>query len=378
MQLLKKGERFGEFAFGLAIWIHLIIMVIGYGEWVLPLQGRLMQVAFALFCVKVLTTFYSKKQWIFMIILGLVGVISYVFSKEEYVISVVVMVFAAVGIDMRKWCKVILIMALLTTAITALLSLVGIGGIPVDVRDYGRGGVEARWCLGFGHANNFHGTLWYLLLLFMYLCFSKLNWGHYLIFTLVNTAVYCLTISKAGFLVVQITIVMAFLMRYIRKLQQNLWMYILAAVGVLGVYVISFVSVSIEWIKSPFLMFLDKLFTGRINLAYQYAHISTWELLTSAGELGIVDNGFVAMFFRYGYVVGILYMFFFLYMLYLTWKEKNGLLLIIFVTSVLYTFMEATYMTNVAYLLSNAAYIAAMILLADKKEQINESEQLKN
>ena len=50
--------------------------------------------------------------------------------------------------------------------------VLGVGGMVVDVRDYGRGGVENRFCLGFSHANNLHGTLWYVMALLLYLFFG--------------------------------------------------------------------------------------------------------------------------------------------------------------------------------------------------------------
>ena len=83
MQLIKKKERLGELTFGLAMLIHLVVMVSGYGEWNIPLRGRLLQAAFVLFCVKILVTCYSKKQWIFMAVMGVIGSVSYLSTKDE-------------------------------------------------------------------------------------------------------------------------------------------------------------------------------------------------------------------------------------------------------------------------------------------------------
>ncbi len=377
MQLIKKQERLGELAFGLAMLIHLVVMVTGYGEWDIPLRGRLLQAAFVFFCIKILLTCYSKKQWIFMVVTGAVGSVSYLFTKDEYVVSVIVMLFAAVGTDMRRWCKYILFTALAITIVTAMLSLFGIGGIPVDIRDYGRGGEEARWCLGFGHANNFHGTVWYLIALSVYLYFEKMDWRHYLLLTFGNFILFYFTISKGGLIAVQILLTAACLLRYWNGLEQRTWIYICGIFAVIGVFAVSMFSVSIKWKKSEILMFLDRIFTGRINLAYQHANISKWKWLSRAGELGVVDNGWVTIFFNYGYVIGFLFVLFHLYLIYKVWMEKKALLLILIVTCVFYTFMEATYTINNAYLLSNISYLAAMILMAAKEEPENEPKQIK-
>lgn len=376
--MVKKQERIAEIAFFIGLVIHLLVMTVGYGEWNLPFSGRWMQVAFGLFCIKIVMTYYTKKEWAVMILLGMVGALSYVYSGEEYVLSVIVMIFAAKRVDMRRVCKWILVAVLVATLITAILSLCGIGGIPVDIRDYGRGGVEARWCLGFGHANNFHGTIWYLTALCSYVFYEKMDWRHYAALTVGNFILFYFTISKGGLIAMQLVIMATLLLRYIKPLMKQTWIYLCGALALAGVVIISMISVSVEWTTSPILMFFDRIFTGRINLAYQHANISTWKLLSCAGEFGDpVDNGWVTIFFSYGYVIGIIFVLFHLYLLFRTGKVKDGVLLVLIVSCIFYTFMEASYTVNSVYLLSNISYIAAMILMAGKKEFENEPERVK-
>lgn len=379
MQLVKRQEKPGDIAFYIGIGIQLLLMVVGYGDWGIPFHGRLMQIAFALFCIKILTTEYSKTEWLMMVILGGIGVLSYVGTGDEYVVSVIVMIFATKSIDFKRVCKWILWIALAFTVITAFLSLCGVGGMAVDIRDYGRGGIEARWCLGFGHANNLHGTVWYLVALVIYLFFEKLDWRHYLLLTVGNVILFYFTISKGGLIAAQLVIVAAVLLRYIRRLADMTWIYVCGILAVLGVFVISVVSVSVDWNKSSLLMLLDRLFTGRINLAYQHAHISTWKLLSSAGEFGdTVDNGWVTIFFNYGYIIGVFFVLFHIYLVYRTWKQKDGILLVVIASCIFYTFMEATYTVNSSYLLCNLSYIAAMLLITNKREMRNEPKWLEN
>lgn len=379
MQLIKKKERLGNIAFYIGITIHLLLMVVGFGDWGIPFHGRLMQIAFAFFGVKILMTYYSKTEWLAMIALVGLGVLSYIGTGDEYVVSVIIMIFAAKGVDTRRVCKWIFLAALLFTVGTAILSLCGVGGIPVDIRDYGRGGEEARWCLGFGHANNFHGTVWYITALLIFLYVDKMDWRHYLILTIGNVVLYYFTISKGGLIATQLVILASFLLCYIKPLAKQAWIYGCGVLGIVGVFLISVISVSVEWTKSPILLLFDRLFTGRINLAYQHAHISMWKLISGAGEFGdTVDNGWVTMFFNYGYVFGILFVFFHLYLVYRAWKEKHAILLVMIITCVFYTFMEATYTVNSSYLLSNLCYIAAMIFMAGKKELKDESGELKD
>jgi len=378
MQIIKVNSKYVNIIFEIGIWIHLLIMSVGYGEWSIPYQGRLLQIAFGLFAIKILMTYYSKKEWVILLAIGVLGVVSYLFTRDEYVLSVLVMIFAAKSTDMRQICKRILVVASIATMVIAVLSLFGVGGIPVDVRDYGRGGVESRWCFGFGHANNIHGTVWYLISLVVYVFHDKLNWKHYSGMTVLNIVLFYLTGSRGGFIAMQAVIVFAALLPYYDAIGRKSLGYILCACEIIGVTLLSIVSAMIPFEEHPILAIPDRLSTGRLHLAYWYADISKWNIFASGGELKAIDNGWVVMFFSYGYVIGALFVLFHLYLLYRIWKQRNGLLLAILMTSVFYTFMEATYMTNPTYLLSNLSYIVAMLLLSDKKEQENESGKLEN
>ena len=377
MQLIKKHEKEADIVFYIGIAIHLLLMVVGYGDWSIPFHGRWMKLAFGLFGIKILMTYYTKAEWGILILLGMIGALSYIATGDEYVVSVLVMIAAAKNVDMKRVCKWIFVTALLATIIIAVLSLFGIGGMAVDIRDYGRGGVEARWCFGFGHANNIHGTLWYLTALLTYLYFEKMNWKHYAVLTLLNVVLFYFTASKGGLIAMELVIVGAALLRYCKELVNAAWIYVIGALAVIGVCVLSFVSVSIEWLKSPILMLLDRVFTGRINLAYQHANIRMWKLLSCAGEFGDpVDNGWVTIFFNYGYVIGIVFILLHLYLLWTIWKQRNGVLLVIVVTNIFYTFMESSYTMNSSYLLSNLVYVSAMIIMAGRGKKENEPERL--
>jgi len=368
IQLIKKGEGIGKYCFFAGVWIQLLVMILGHSAWEMPLRGRFLQLAFVLFCVKILFTEYSLKEWIAMILLGGLGCLSYLASGEEYVISIIVMIFAAKAVQMRSVIKWIFYGTLIGTICIIVLSLFHVGGMIVDIRDYGRGGVESRYCLGFSHANNLHGTFWYLLALSLYLFFDKLKWSHYIGLTVLNVGMFLLTASKAGVIAAQILIIAVCIARYYPKIEKQMTIYILGAFCIIGIMGISLASVTIRWTDSALLQLLDRLFTGRINLAYQGAPILNWKLLSSGGEIGVVDNGWITVFFNYGYVIGILFVGVQLYLIYMAWKRKNGVLLAILVTNAFYTFMESTYTMNSVYFLCNLSYVTAMILMGDKHE----------
>jgi len=376
MQLIKKQERIGEIAFYIGIVIHLLLMTIGYGAWNVPFHGRFMQLAFVLFCIKIVTTHYLKREWITMIALGCLGIVSYIATGDEYVVSVIVMIFASKGIDMYRICKWILIVAFVVAFGTAVLSLCGIGDMPVDIRDFGRGGEETRWSLGFGHANNLHGTVWYLITLLVIIYNKQLKCWHYLLLTIGNLGLFFFTVSRGGMIAAQVVLIAMLVLKYVPKIAEMSFIYVLALLEIVGVTVLSIVSGIISPEFTPVLSTLDSMLTGRLHLIRWYADVSQWKLLSSGGTTTLVDDGWATIFYSYGYIVGSVFVLFHLYLVYRLWKEKDGVLLTVLVTSVFYIFMESSYTMNSAYLLCNLSYITAMLLIAQKEGYHNGGKEI--
>jgi len=368
IQIIRNKDTFGKYCFYSAMLLYALVMIVGHSAWDIPFRGRVLQVAFALCCLKIIVTEYSLKEWMTLIILGGIGAVSYLVISEEYVISIVVMIFAAKSVEMRPFIKWLFYGTLLGTACIIVLSLLQIGGTMVDIRDYGRGGIESRWCLGFNHANGVHGTLWYLTALFTYLYFKRLKWLHYLLLTGLNMGLYMLTLSRAGMLATQILIVAACILCYYPKIGKRLWIYLLGELCIVGVMVLSLVSVTVSKESSPLLLTLDRFLTGRIVLAYQGANVANWRLFSHVGELGVVDNGWVTVFFNYGYLIGVLFVAVQIYLIYVAYKRKNGIYLAILVTNAFYTLMESSYTMNNAYFLCNLSYVVAMLMMGEKNE----------
>lgn len=368
IQLIRNKEMIGTYCFYTAMFLFSIVMIVGHSVWEVPYRGRVLQLAFALCCIKIIVTEYSVKEWLSMFLFGILGTASYLVISEEYVISIVVMIFAAKSVEMRPIIKWLFYGVLLGTICIAVLSLLQVGGIVVDIRDYGRGGTESRWCFGFSHANGLHGTLWYLSALFIYLYFKKIKWIHYLVLTALNIGLYMLTLSRAGLLATQILIIAAYVLCYYPKIGKKVWIYLLGEFCIVAVMVLSLVSVSVPKENSPLLQVLDRFLTGRITLAYTGANIANWRLLSHVGELWEVDNGWVTTFFNYGYLIGIVFVAVQIYLIYIAYKRQNGIYLAILVTNAFYTLMESSYTMNNAYFLCNLSYVVAMLMMGEKNE----------
>lgn len=371
MQIIKKYDKYSQYLFFAAMLIHIVAMCVGFSMWEVPFRGRLLQLAFVLCAVKILMTYYDLIEWGIMWFLGILIIISYAFTREKYVLYVVALIFAAKSVDTKRILKVLLGGCILAIIIVPLLALIGAGGTVSETRDFGREVIETRYQLGFSHANNIHGTLWYIIALTILLYKEKLDWKFYLGATVLNTVLYMLTVSKAGFGVAQIIIIAGIVFKYADKYFWNKsFVYYLGAIAFVGIIVLSLISMKVDCFADygPIMKKLDSVTTGRLNIAYQSAYIGEIKLIGVGGtHIFPIDNGFVSLAADYGWIIWGVYIGFTFFMIYITGKKKDGILFAIIMTCIIYTFMEKTYVINDAYILGNLSYVVAMVLLGEKK-----------
>jgi len=370
MQIIKKCDKISPYIYMVAVFIHLAVMCGEYGVWEIPFRGRLLQLACVLCFVKILMTYYDFVEWLLLTGMGILSIVSYLFTREKYVVYVAVLIFAAKSVDMKWLLKIILDTSIVAMVTVAVLAFLGQGGMVVDVRDYGRGAVESRYCLGFNHANNLHGTFWYVISLIVILYEEKLGWIAYTVMTVLNVVLFILTASKAGFGVTMMVLLAGILNRYAKKYTfDRLYMYILGMAGYVGVIILTIVSASVSFLDGygPVLKKLDSITTGRLNLAYQSAYIGDWMLFSDGGNHKYtVDNGFAALAADYGIVVWCVYLALIVGLVVIAAKKKYGIIFATLMSCVIYTFMERSFVLNDAYLLANLTFIVAMYLMGDK------------
>lgn len=316
----------------------------------LPLRGRVAQLAFLLFGCKILTTKYTKKEWIVIALAGILGSVSYFTCGDEYVLRAVVLIAAAKDIELEKTTRIWFFATLAGTALIVLLSSLGILGMLFDKRDYGRGAVEARWCFGFSHANNVHVMLWYLSALYLFIRKEKSVWWEYAALLLADILLYKLTASRTGLLATAILVMGAAMFRYLPKLNYKKWIYgfgFLALAACMGLTVIG----SLYGIESAFVRFFDRFLTQRLNMTHELSYIGNWKLFPSENTIeGAVDNGFAAFFYEYGIVCGILFLLLLVLLLLSQMRMGQGLSFLILLTYMLVFFMERTFVFNTSLL----------------------------
>ena len=352
----KNKNKIANIFFYIAFSIELVIMMVEHSAFDVPFRGRLTHIAFALFGCKVLLTKYTKKEWIAIILLGIIGTLSYFSMGDEWVLRIIMMVVASKDISLETVVKYTFWISCIGTIFIMILSLFGIGGQLVDIRHYGRNEVEARWCFGFNHANNIHGTIWYVTSLGIFSYLKKIKWQHCFVLTLGNIGLYFLTVSRAGFIVTQIVIIAAFLHVYCSKIRGWKWVYHLGISATLFCIAISIYSVIFGVYFTPGLKKLSDLLTGRLEMLSWYEKVEYWTLFGDGRIRQPSDVGYITLVAEYGYVILVLYILCIVLLVNYYRRNEKWMEFILLMTCMFYTFMESTYTLNV-YLLCNFTFL---------------------
>lgn len=353
-EIEKRPEWFikaGNIAFLLGILLELTVMMTDHmAVWTIPYRGHVTHLAFILFCIKILTNRYSKKAWVLIFGLGIIGALSYYYTRDEWLIRAVVMVIAAKDIDEEKIIKICFCGALAGTVVIMGLSLLGIAGRIADIRDYGRGGIEARYCLGFNHANNVHCMLWYLSALWLYIRRKKLTWADAAVILAADIGVYYLTASKTGLIATALLTIFAVILilsrKYIRVCK-SIALYVLGAIGVILSLLLTIYGSTVSIYDSRVCALLNNALNQRLNMCRILAPISEWRLFTPPIELDrALDNGLASMVIGYGIVPLMLIVLSILYLVYIAYKKSDIMMLVVAVTFTFVWFMESTFCKN--------------------------------
>ena len=352
----SKKERIGEICFWIGLVIELLIVIVDKSAYINPLQSQLFRITFLLFCIKIVTTKYSMKEWGCILLAGMIASCSYFMNEKDEVVRAVVLIAACKNISLSKNMKVIFYLTLAGCATLILLSVAGIYGAVSFTADYGRGGIETRYTLGMGHPNAFHCMIWMVITLAMYVYAGSMKWYHYLFLMAANIGTYLLSDSNTGVLLATLTILGVVVLRYIPTMQNASWVYIAGVLVVMACVAFSILGAYMGngWDDSSTFMYkLDKVLNGRYEYCYKVetARLCNWKLFAVPENQEYFDAGFVRAFYWYGIIPGVLYVLMHLYLIWQSWKHKDYVLLVMVVAFSIYNLMEAHFIS--VFLLRN-------------------------
>ncbi len=344
--------------FYVAFTIELLFMVLEKSEISLPFISHVFRCTFLIALLAVLLMEHTRKEWIFVAIILAFSFVCYRLNGRNDILRFATFMLAARDIDLEKTMKFSFFFSAAGFLLIALLAAFGILGDVYTVADFGRGSVEARFSIGFGHPNTFGSSLYALLLLWIWLYGKKANIIPYICLIIASLVTYKLTGTRTALIINMFTIIIALVARFLPEISGKKIVYILS--GLVTPIMCTAFSVWAAWISVMYwrvdheihwLYRLDRLFNGRIaNLYYNTeAHegaLETWTLFSNRASQEIFDMGWVRLFYWYGIIPASIVVLLIIAAIYLCYQKRDIWTVILIVSLGIYTVIEATFVSR--------------------------------
>ena len=353
----QRLKKVGEMCFWFAFVIELMIVIIDKSAYINPYESMLFRLTFVLFGIKIVTTKYSKKEWLCIVIVGAIAALSYLINERDETVRAVVFIASCKDIGLKKMLKMTLFVTVVGSVILFILSITGIYGAVSVTADFGRGptpegSIETRYCFGMGHPNAFQGMLFMMSTLVIYLYADNMKLLHFIFLGVVNVIAYLFTDSNTSLLVMLLTIAGVVVMKYCKVLRENGIVYSLGSLLFIALVIFSAYGSKVGR-STSFMRTLDKMLNGRFQYAHliEAAQLKNWKLFADAANVEYFDQGFIRLFYWYGIVIGLLYVVMNLYLIWCAYKKKDYVLFVVVVAYAVFSIMEAHLIS--VYLLRN-------------------------
>ena len=371
-----KKSRLPWYLFYSGLTIELLIVIVDKSNLINPFEGRLFQITFLIFLLKLLLTDYSKKEWHWIVGLELLAFFSYWVTGANELIRIVTFVAACKNIPLKQMMRYAFYVTLAGCAVIVLLSETGIYGDISLTQAYGRESAETtiyigvepaketRYTLGMGHPNALSCMFLMLLVMAVYVYFERMKWYLYLFLMLLNVGVYALSGSKTSMLITTAFLAGACALTYCRFLREDRFGYLCGLLVFAACIAFSVDAAvcaqrvrDVQWNEFYYgeplddrhivtLAKIDRRISGRIiSLTDTEANdgmIQTWSLFSRPENMEhYFDMGWVKVFYRYGIVPGIMYLLAHLALLWRIYRRKDACGLAVFTVLAVYTVVEA-------------------------------------
>lgn len=334
-------KRIADYAFYVAITIELALVILDKSIYIIQYESQWFRLTFALFLIKLVFSELDREELVPVGAFILLGVISYLITGRNDILRLVVMIGACKNVNHDKLFKYVFFFTACGCIVLIILSFCGIGIFSLT-RDFGRGEITTRYCLGLGHPNALHCMFWALSLLYLYIYGNRRKWINILVILAANVGLFILTDSRTGFIATMFTIVLYTVMSLkLPKSVEKLMVYATYA-GIVLSFVVSALMMSHKFFWTR-LRGLDELLTGRIigtHMEIMEAKTFFWMPFSMRGRDLQTDLGLVKMFYWYGYVPTIIFIVMCFLLIRTAVKSGDRLALVVVTSTIFYSIFE--------------------------------------
>lgn len=196
------------------IYIAIILLNIYYGFNNTTLKPPkiecILMVAVAIFCIYI----FLYQQLDFYELVCFLGVflafgVNYIKARDSRMIVLLITILAIRNMDLKIVLKIFFYTRLLLFALTINLSLIGLTELIVIEKERGM-----RYALGYTHPNQFMFVLCMLIMMFVCLYYSKMEWVHFLGLFMVMMAGFSVSKSYTGLIICSMSLLLFLLLKY--------------------------------------------------------------------------------------------------------------------------------------------------------------------
>lgn len=355
-------NKIRNICFYLGLLIEIGIVLWDKSTFINPYEGRLFRVTFLLFGAALLMTHYSKKEWLTIVLFGILGTVSYLVTGRNEILRIVVFLAACKDMNMKQVMKTLFWATLAGGIVIATASLIGIfGEISVTQIYEAAGTPDTRFTLGFGHPNTLYCMVWVLMLLGMYVYPEKMKWYTYLCLAAGCLGMFFLTKTATGILIALFSLVLAAMFQYLPKMKESKVIQGLSLAGYAFCIIVSVLGaananrvLNYNWgldtsRKAQFYVYLDKILTGRLltlaSTEISDGTLQTWRIFAKPDTTYYFDLGWVRLFYWYGIIPAVIFILVLLYLLYFCFKKKDDMAVVMILSITIYTVVEAHFVS---------------------------------
>lgn len=337
LELRKKIGRYQEQFYLVFILAIGCLMSMG-----LESSDRPYQIVFAVVSVfwglKMLSTDFTKKEIIWMIIIAFPIGLNFLGNHEKTLIMTAMAIFGAKNVSLEKvfkygfWSKLVVTVGTITLAALGIINnsskLLPKKGAYYEVYSY-----------GFGHPNVTFGNIFLVLTLAILAYGDRLRWYTYLVFTLIVLGAYQVLMCRTGIVVWACLLIMLLGYKLARKWKlDRIFLSLFCTLPVL-LAVITCIFIALSMYNSEFSTWINGLLTGRVASMIQ-ALENMEHIFLGQIPRHLYDNLNFYLLYNYGIVILIFSLVSYTYAMWHCYKQRKDYEVIILGVIAIYSFME--------------------------------------
>lgn len=313
----------------------------------------LRKIALVLLSIKVFSTRYTKKQFFIILPIFALTLYNYHICGNIYCFYNILFIASMKDIDYSQLFKMLFFSTFASLLVIGILSFLEIGGVVSITQDFGRGGIETRYCFGLYHPNLWHQAVARCIVFFSLGYEQQLKWSHFISLFFINIIAYYFSISRTGFLAVSTFLLLMLLYKYAHKIMHLVIIKIVLFTATLCGYIL-YAYLVYDFANNITIyaqLFDMKLATGRLRHAAEYLTQHPVRLLGTRfpTDSTLFDCGFLRMLSESGYLLAGIFFFALLTLLIKAlknnWDQVSSTTIFIF----LYSLYEVHPLTRVPY-----------------------------